>query len=63
VEAELSLVELDAEQPLMHEVVAWLSQHGLGLVQVEVEFADRATGEALQLNGLFARVRGDQPRS
>jgi FkbM family methyltransferase len=55
VEAELSLVELYEGQPLMQEVVDWLSQHGLHLIHLENGFADRTTGELLQLDGFFAR--------
>ncbi len=55
VEAELSVVELYAGQPLLHDVVAFLEPHGFALVQLEPEFTDPQTGAILQLNGIFVR--------
>ncbi len=55
VEAELSVVELYAGQPLLHDVVAFLEPRGFALVQLEPEFTDPETGAILQLNGIFVR--------
>jgi FkbM family methyltransferase len=55
VEAELSVVELYAGQPLLPDVVAFLEPHGFALVQLEPEFTDPQTGAILQLNGIFVR--------
>jgi FkbM family methyltransferase len=55
VEAELSVVELYAGQPLLHDVVAFLEPHGFALVQLEPEFTDPQTAAILQLNGIFVR--------
>jgi FkbM family methyltransferase len=55
VEAELSLVELYAGQPLLPDVVAFLEPRGFALVQLEPEFTDPQTGAILQLNGIFVR--------
>jgi len=55
VEAELSVVELYAGQPLLPDVVAFLEPHGFALVQLEPEFTDPQSGAILQLNGIFVR--------
>ena len=55
VEAELSLVELYAGQPLLPDVVAFLEPRGFALVQLEPEFTDPQTDAILQLNGIFVR--------
>jgi FkbM family methyltransferase len=55
VEAELSIVELYEGQPLLSEVVSFLADRGLVLVQLEPEFLDPDTGALLQLNGIFVR--------
>jgi FkbM family methyltransferase len=55
VEAELSLAELYEGQPLLHDVAAFLHEHGFALVGLETTFRDRATDDTLQVNGLFRR--------
>jgi FkbM family methyltransferase len=55
VEAELSIVELYEGQALLPDVVRFLDERGLVLVQLEPEFVDPETGALLQLNGIFVR--------
>jgi FkbM family methyltransferase len=55
VETELSLVELYEGQALFGEAVTYLIARGLGLWFMEPAFRDPATGELLQVDGIFAR--------
>ena len=57
VEAELSVVELYAGQPLLPEVFEHLRERGFECIGLEPGFTHRETGEMLQADGLFARRR------
>jgi FkbM family methyltransferase len=54
-EVELSLAPLYTGQALLPEVVLFLHTAGLSLVGLEPAFIDPATGDPLQVNGLFIR--------
>lgn len=54
-QVELSLVPLYTGQALLPEVVSFLHAAGLNLVGLEPGFADPATGDLLQVDGLFVR--------
>jgi FkbM family methyltransferase len=56
-ETELSLVALYEGQPLIGEMLAQLANHGFGALFLEPIFSDPASGEILQLDGIFARRR------
>jgi FkbM family methyltransferase len=55
-EVELSIVPLYAGEPLVHEVLSLLNQKGFGVFSLEPEMFDDASGQQLQLNGLFHRI-------
>jgi FkbM family methyltransferase len=55
VEAELSLVELYEGQALFGEALSYLIARGFGLWSMEPVFRDSASGELLQVDGIFAR--------
>lgn len=55
VECELSLVELYEGQGLLEDVRAHLDARGFGLWSIEPLFRHAATGEVLQLDGVFVR--------
>ena len=55
VECELSLVELYRGEPLAHEVIEFLAGYNFRLSMVTEAFFDPATGQSLQLNGVFLR--------
>jgi hypothetical protein len=55
-EVELSCVPLYAGEPLIHEVLSLLHQQGFGVFSLEPEFFDNASGQQMQLNGLFQRL-------
>ena len=55
VETELSLVELYEGQELFGEVTAYLAANGFGTWCIEPVFRDPASGELLQVDGIFAR--------
>jgi FkbM family methyltransferase len=57
VETELSLVELYEGQALIGEMVAHLAARGFGTWYFEPVLRDPASGELLQVDGLFARRR------
>lgn len=57
VEAELSLVPLYDAAPSYLDVVRWLGERGFRLVSLEDGPEDVATGEMLQLDGIFTRRR------
>jgi FkbM family methyltransferase len=54
-ELELSLVPLYTGQALLPEIVAYLSDRTFDLVVSRPGFTDRATGEILQVDGIFLR--------
>jgi FkbM family methyltransferase len=56
-EAELSTVTLYERQALLGEVVQHVQEEGFELIGLERAFRDRATGDVLQVNGLFRRAR------
>lgn len=56
-EAELSTVTLYEGQALFGEVIQHVQEQGFDLIGLERAFRDRATGDVLQLNGLFRRAR------
>ena len=58
VEAELSAVELYEGQPLIGEVIEHLCGAGYVPIGLETSFRDRATGDLLQVNGLFRERNG-----
>lgn len=60
-ECELSTVSLYRGQVLYLALMELLSDFGFGLVSLEEGLIDRATGRALQMNGMF--VRRDGPLS
>ena len=55
VEAELSVVELYAGQPLLPEVFEHLRERGFECIGLEPGFTHRESGDMLQADGLFAR--------
>lgn len=55
IELELSLVPLYEGQALFDDLYGWLHERGYRLVSLETGFTDRATGEVLQVNGIFHR--------
>jgi FkbM family methyltransferase len=55
VETELSLVELYEGQALFGDVIAHLAERGFGAWFFEPVFRDPASGELLQIDGIFAR--------
>jgi hypothetical protein len=57
VETELSLVELYEGQALFGDVIAHLAERGFGAWFFEPVFRDPASGELLQIDGIFARRR------
>jgi FkbM family methyltransferase len=56
VELELSLTPLYEGQLLAGEMIALIREHGFKPTHLEPEFVDPASGELLQLNGLFQAV-------
>jgi hypothetical protein len=58
VQVELSLTPLYDGAPLIEETVARLRAEGFTPVAMEGGFSDVATGEALQVEGLFRRSCG-----
>ncbi|WP_367221156.1 FkbM family methyltransferase [Streptomyces sp. 16-176A] len=54
-DVELSLVQLYDGGPIWTEVVNYLDARGFRLVSVEPVFEDAATGEMLQVDGIFSR--------
>jgi FkbM family methyltransferase len=58
VEVELSLVELYEGQRSWLELVAFLGDRGLRPVGLSHDFWDEASGETLQVDGIFARDEG-----
>jgi FkbM family methyltransferase len=56
VEVEMSLTKLYEGQPLMSDIVAFLSNRGFRLYGLDAGFWDRDTGETLQVDGVFVRA-------
>lgn len=56
VELELSLTPLYEGQLLVGEMIGLMREHGFRPTHLEPEFVDPASGELLQLNGLFQAV-------
>ena len=56
-EAELSTVTLYEGQALIGEVIQHVQRQGFDLIVLERAFRDRATGDVLQVNGVFRRAR------
>jgi hypothetical protein len=56
-EVELSIVPLYAGEPLIHDVLSLLHQKGFGVFSLEPEMFDDNSGQQMQLNGLFHRIR------
>jgi len=61
IEAELSLVELYAGQPLLPEVFEFLRGHGFDCIGLDPGFTDPSTGDMLQADGLFVRGPRREP--
>ena len=57
IETELSLVELYEGQELIGDVIGYLADHGFGVRFLEPIFSDPASGELLQVDGVFTRPR------
>jgi FkbM family methyltransferase len=55
-ELELSLVELYEGQALLQDVFPYVYARGFRLISAWPGFTDRATGEVLQLNAIFAHL-------
>jgi FkbM family methyltransferase len=55
IQAEMSLVPLYEGAPLWTEIVAWATDHGFLLMGLEPGFAHPATGQLLQVDGIFFR--------
>lgn len=55
IEIELSLVELYEGQELLGEALSYLTTRGFGAWFIEPVFRDPASGELLQVNGIFVR--------
>jgi FkbM family methyltransferase len=55
VQAELSLVPLYERAPSWTEVITYLQDRGFHVAQLQPVFADPATGEVLQVDGIFTR--------
>ena len=54
-ECELSTVALYEGQPLISEVLEYMSQRAFELVALEPGFSDQRTGQILQLEALFVK--------
>jgi FkbM family methyltransferase len=57
VECEVSVVALYDGQPLIGEVLEYLSKRGFALAGLQPSFLDPRTGQVLQLDALFVRSR------
>jgi FkbM family methyltransferase len=57
-ELELSLVPLYQGGPLMSEMIEWLRERGYILTSTQSGWGSQATGEILQMDGLFTRAPG-----
>lgn len=57
VQLEMSLVPLYKDEPLINGMTDYLYGKGFVLVSIEPEYFDSDTGQLLQVNGLFFRVR------
>jgi len=55
VETELSLVPLYQGQALFAELIGRLGEAGFALVSIDPGFADRTSGQILQVDGIFVR--------
>jgi FkbM family methyltransferase len=56
IEAEVSLTELYAGQPLLDDFATYARVRGFVLTHLEEEFNDPRTSEILAMNGIFTRV-------
>jgi FkbM family methyltransferase len=56
VDVELSLVPMYDSQPLLPELLTWLSDRRFEPIALDPEFREPQTGVLLQLNGLFVRT-------
>jgi FkbM family methyltransferase len=54
-EVEMSLVPLYEGEPLIGEIITGLYQKGFKLVLLKPEFTDEASGQQLQVDGIFIR--------
>jgi FkbM family methyltransferase len=54
-ELELSLVQLYADAPSADEVILYVRHQGFALAGVEAGFTDPASGQLLQMDGIFVR--------
>lgn len=61
IEMEMSLVPLYEGELLFHEVCALMTRKGYNLVLIEPEFSDPESGQILQVNGIFRRLRTQAP--
>lgn len=57
IQVELSLIPLYSGEPLIGEIVVDLYEKGFSLVLLENEFMDSRSGQQLQINGLFFRLK------
>jgi hypothetical protein len=57
-ELEFSLQPLYEGQQLMPETMEWLSGHGYRLARLSPGLTDGATGETLQVDGIFVHTGG-----
>jgi FkbM family methyltransferase len=53
IQVEMSLVQLYRDEPLLDEILAYMAELGYKLVSVESGFTDEASGQLLQLDGIF----------
>ena len=56
VQMEMSLVPLYDGERLFHEMCALMSDKGYTLVAIENGFSDPASGQLLQVDGIFHRM-------
>ncbi len=57
VQMEMSLVPLYENELLFHEMCIYMKEKGYGLIGLEPGFYDHTTGQLLQVDGIFNRIK------